>query len=127
METQARPSSDTATNTWTKDLTCWHMATSPQCLRVETTSEIHLFAYGYFQHARFFRQGSNDIVEIHFQGQIIIAKGKGLEPVCDALARLGLERMRLRPEKYDAGTKEGMIVEIEIRHLQKEANNPTIS
>jgi len=100
-------------------LTCWRTATNPQCLRVETTSEIHLFPYGYFRHAKFSREGNKDAIEIQFQDATVIAKGKNLEPLCDALARLGVERIRLRPEKYGSGIKDNIINEIEIQPSSK--------
>ncbi len=115
METQTNSPNDAATDTRTKNLTCWRTATSPQCLRVETTNEVHLFPYGYFQHAKFIRQSGKDIVQIQFQDRIIMVKGKGLEPLCDALERLAVERIRVRPEKYGAIVKnEGIIEDIEI-------------
>ena len=37
-----------------------------------------------------------------------MVKGKGLEPLCDALERLAVERIRVRPEKYEGlGKSEG--------------------
>jgi len=66
---------------------------------VETTDEVHLFPYGYFQHANLVRQSGKDIVQIQFQDRIVVVKGKGLEPLCDALERLAVERIRVRPEK----------------------------
>src|SRR6202142_1545045 len=115
METQTKPSNDTAADARTKNLTCWRPATSPQCLRVETINEVHLFPYGYFQHAKFIRQTGKEIVQIQFQDQIITVKGKGLEPLCDALERLAVERINVRPEKYEGlGKKEGVIDEIEV-------------
>ena len=114
METKPHAKAN-ATDERTENLTCWRMATSPQCLRVETTDEIHLFPYGYFQHAKFSRQGNKDIVEIQFQDVTVIAKGKYLESLYDALARLAVERIRLQPEKYEwFGKNEGFIEEIEI-------------
>jgi|SRR5665213_1764605 len=85
METQTNSPNDAATDAGTKNLTCWRTATSPQCLRVETTNEIHLFPYGYFQHAKIIRQSGKDVVQIQFQDRIVTVKGKGLEPLCDAL------------------------------------------
>ena len=121
METQTKPSNDAATDTRTKNLTCWRTATSPQCLRVETVNEVHLFPYGYFQHAKFIRQSGKDIVEIQFQDRIISVKGKGLEPLCDALERLAVERIKTCPEKYGAIVRnEGVIEEIEIKQRGKE-------
>jgi hypothetical protein len=60
---------------------------------VETTNEVHLFPYGYFQHAKFIRQSGKDVVQIQFQDRIVSVKGKGLEPLCDALERLAVERI----------------------------------
>jgi hypothetical protein len=83
---------------------------------VETLNEVHLFPYGYFQHAKFIRQGGKDVVQIQLQDRIITVKGKGLEPLCDALERLALERIKVRPEKYEGlGKNEGIIEEIEFR------------
>ena len=119
METQTKPSNDAATDSRTKNLTCWRTATNPQCLRVETVNEIHLFPYGYFQHAKFIRQNGKDAVEIQFQDRIVMVKGKGLEPLCDALERIAVERIGLRPEKYEGlGKSEGIIEEIEFCQKQ---------
>jgi hypothetical protein len=116
MESKTHPSNSTATDAPAKSLTCWRTATSPQCLRVETTSEVHLFPYGYFQHAKFIRQNGKDAVHIQFQEQIVMVKGKGLEPLCDALGRLAVVRIWACPEKYDALSKnEGIVVEIEVK------------
>jgi len=121
METQTKPSNDATTDSRTKNLTCWRTATSPQCLRVETTGEIHLFPYGYFQHAKFIRQNGKDAVEIQFQDRIVMVKGKGLEPLCDALERLAVERIKTCPEKYTAiARNEGVIEDIEIKQRGKE-------
>jgi len=105
-----------STNESAKNLTCWRTATSPQCLRVETTSEVHLFPYGYYQHAKFVRQSSKDVLQIQFQDRMVTVKGKGLEPLCDALERLAVERIRLRPKKYEGlGKSEGTIEEIDVK------------
>ena len=103
-----------------ENLTCWQTSTSPQCLRVETTSEVHLLPYGYFCRAKFFRAGNIDTIEIQFQETVVIAKGKGLEPFCDALARLGVERIKVCPAKYGASLAEGFISDIEIKQIAKE-------
>jgi len=116
MESKTPPSNHTATDAQAKSLTCWRTATSPQCLRVETTNEVHLFPYGYFQHAKFIQQNRKDAVHIQFQDRIVMVKGKGLEPLCDALGRLAVERIRLCPEKYEELTKsEGIIEDIEVK------------
>lgn len=120
METKLHSKND-APDASAKNLTCWRTATSPQCLRVETTGEIHLFPYGYFQHAKFIRQNGKEVVQIKFQDQIISAKGKGLESLCDALERLAVERIKACPEKYSAiARNEGVIEEIEIKQRDKE-------
>ena len=116
METQTKPSNDTATDSRTKNLTCWRTATSPQCLRVETVNEVHLFPYGYYQHAKFIQHSGKDVLQIQFQDRIVLVKGKGLEPLCDALERLAVERIKLRPQKYEGlGKNEGTIEEIEVK------------
>ncbi len=105
-----------STNESAKNLTCWRTATSPQCLRVETTNEVHLFPYGYYQHAKFVRQSGKDILQIQFQDRIVLVEGKGLEPLCDALERLAVERIKLWPEKYEGlGKNEGAIEQIEVK------------
>jgi hypothetical protein len=83
---------------------------------VETANEVHLFPYGYFQHAKFIRQTGKEVVQIQFQDRIVTVKGKSLEPLCDALERLAVERIKVCPEKYGAIAKnEGIIEEIEIK------------
>ena len=127
METQTKPSNDAATDARTKNLTCWRTATSPQCLRVETINEVHLFPYGYFQHAKFIRQSGKDVVQIQFQDRIITVKGKGLEPLCDALERLAVERIKVWPEKYEGlGKSESVINEIEIIERQQKVLSPDV-
>jgi hypothetical protein len=114
METKSHAKTN-APDSRDENLTCWRAATSPQCLRVETTAEIHIFPYGYFQHAKFSRDKKTDIVEIHFQDTTIIAKGKKLDSLYDALARLAVERIRPVPDKYESVTKnDGQIVEVQI-------------
>ncbi|MGH7975419.1 MAG: hypothetical protein ACREC8_02020 [Limisphaerales bacterium] len=122
METKPHAKAN-ATDGRTENLTCWHTATSPQCLRVETTSEIHLFPYGYFQHAKFSRQGNKDIVEILFQDTTVIARGKNLELLCDALARLSVERIKTCPDNYGINVKEGVIADIEIKKNGRQETN----
>ena len=88
---------------------------------METINEVHLFPYGYFQHAKFIRQTGKEVVQIQFQDRFILVKGKGLEPLCDALERLAVERIRVRPEKYEGIVKnEGTIEIIEIKSMQQE-------
>ena len=119
METKAHAKTN-ASDSRDENLTCWRASTSPQCLRVETTSEIHLFPYGYFQHAKFSRLGNKDMVEIQFQDTTVIAKGTNLEPLHDALARMAVERIKVCPEKYGViARKESMIEELEIQERKR--------
>jgi hypothetical protein len=123
METKSHAKTN-ATDSRDENLTCWQASTSPQCLRVETTTEVHLFPYGYFLHAKFSRQGNRDMIEIRFQDATVIAKGKNLEPLYDALARLSVECVRVCPEKYAAMAKnESMIEELEVQ-MGKRTNSP---
>ena len=110
-----------ATDESAKNLTCWRTATSPQCLRVETTNEVHLFPYGYYQHAKFVRQSGKDVLQIQFQDRTVTVKGKGLEPLCAALERLAVERIRVWPEKYEGlGKNEGTIEDIDVKERGKQ-------
>jgi hypothetical protein len=118
METKSHAKTD-ATDERTENLTCWRTATSPQCLRVETTSEIHLFSHGYFQHAKFSRRGNKDVIEIQFQDTTVIAKGKNLGSLCDALARLSVEQVKMCPDNYGLNVKDGIIADIEIKKREK--------
>jgi hypothetical protein len=94
---------------------------------VETTNEVHLFPYGYFQHAKFIQQSGKDVVQIQFQDRIITVKGKGLEPLCDALERLAVERIKVRPEKYEGlGKSESVINKIEIIERQQKTLSPDV-
>jgi hypothetical protein len=90
---------------------------------VETINEVHLFPYGYYQHAKFIRQSGKDVLQIQFQDRIIMVKGKGLEPLCDALERLAVERIKVRPEKYEGlGKSEGIVEEIEFKKASEAPN-----
>jgi len=86
-----------------------------------------LFPYGYFQYAKFIRQSGKDVVQIQFQDRIVSVKGKGLEPLCDALERLAVERIKVRPEKYEGlGKSESVINEIEIIERQQKVLSPDV-
>jgi hypothetical protein len=68
-----------------------------------------------FQHAKFSRDGNKDVLQIQFQDEIIVTRGRGLEPLCAALERLAVERIRVRPEKYEAiAPNDGIVGCIEI-------------
>ena len=125
METEANPSNNAKPDARNENLTCWRTATGPQCLRVETTNEVHLFVYGYFQYAKFAQQNGKEVVQIQFQDRFVLVKGKGLEPLCEALTRLAVEQIWVRPEKYEIITKnEGIIHEIAITERQKKIALP---
>ena len=120
METKRHISNNDTTNAQDENLTCWRTATSPQCLRVETTNEVHLFPYGYFQHAKLIRQAGKETVEIQFQDRTVIIQGKGLEPLCDALERLAVGQIKVLPKKYGAlGKNDGIVEGIEIKRATK--------
>lgn len=99
------------------------MATNPQCLQVEITSEIHLFPYGYFQHAKFSRQENKDVIEMRFQDVIVIASGKNFEVLCQSLARLSIQSLKAIPKKYQLhGNKSEISIDtIEIKPIKQEA------
>jgi len=66
-------------------------------------------------------------VQIQFQDRIVSVKGKGLEPLCDALERLAVERIKVRPEKYEGlGKSESVINEIEIIERQQKVLSPDV-
>ena len=53
--------------------------------------------------------------------RLVMLKGKGLEPLCDAMERLAVERIKTCPEKYGAiARNEGVIEDIEIKQRGKE-------
>jgi hypothetical protein len=89
---------------------------------VETTDAVYLFPYGYFQNARFSRQGNKDIMEIRFLDVTVIAKGKNLESLYDALARLSVERIKACPDNYGMNVKEGLITDIEIKKVSDKSD-----
>jgi hypothetical protein len=57
------------------------------------------------------------MVEIRFQDVTVIAKGKNLDTLYDALSRLSVERMETCPGDYGINVKEGVIIEIEIKQI----------
>ena len=124
MESKNESSNQSQTDTWNKSLRCWRTSsTGPQCLRVETGNEIHLFPYGYFQHAKFSSQNHNDVIQIQFQDRVVLAKGYGLKPLCDALCKFSVEQISICPDKLIEFRKdEGIIKEIEIKNREKPAH-----
>jgi hypothetical protein len=87
---------------------------------VDTGDEVHLFPYGYFQHSRLVRQSGREVVQIQFQDRMITIKGKGLEALNDALERLAVVRINVRPEKYAAlDQNAGLVETIEIVEIGK--------
>lgn len=125
METKLRSESEAPTGSRTKDLTCWSTDSSAHCLRVEKPGEIHLFPYGYFQHAKLVTNSGDEALQIRFQDCLITVTGKSLEPLCSALERLAVGRIRLLPSAQRTFPKsEGIIEAIEIQEpKQKESNH----
>jgi hypothetical protein len=125
METKPRSESEAPTGSRTKDLTCWSTDSSAHCLRVEKPGEIHLFPYGYFQHAKLVTNPGDEALKIRFQDCLITVTGKSLEPLCSALERLAVGRIRLLPSAQRTFPKsEGFIEAIEIHEpKQKESNH----
>lgn len=113
METKLRSDSDAPTGSRTKDVSCWSTDSSAHCLRVEKPGEIHLFPYGYFQHAKLVQNSGDEILQIRFQDCLIIVTGKNLEPLCDALARLAVKFIRVIPHPKFSKS-EGLIATIQI-------------
>jgi|ERR1700733_4693527 len=124
METKTELSNQDQTDTWNKSLKCWRTSsTGPQCLRVEKLDEIHLFPYGYFQHAKFSCENEKDIIHINFQGRVVIVTGHGLRPLCEALSKLSVEQIRTCPEELAGFAKdEGIIEEIQVMNQQNAAD-----
>jgi len=125
METKPRSESEAPTGSRTKDLTCWSTDSSAHCLRVEKPGEIHLFPYGYFQHAKLVTNSDDEALQIRFQDCLITVTGKSLESLCSALERLAVGRIRLLPSAQRTFPKsEGFIEAIEIYEpKQKESNH----
>ena len=116
METKPQPDSAASSSTRAKDVSCWSMDSSAHCLRVEKPGEIHLFPYGYFQHAKLVKNSDGEALHIRFQDCLIRVTGKGLEPLCSALERLAVDRIRLLPSAQRTFPKsEGYIEDIDIR------------
>lgn len=124
MESKNETTNQTQADTWTKSLRCWRTSsTGPQCLRVETLTEIHLFPYGYFQHAKFSSDKQTDSIQVQFQDRVVLAKGHGLKPLCDALCKFSVEQIRVCPDTLaDFGKDEGIIEEIEIHNIREKRN-----
>ncbi len=125
METKLRSESDAPSVSRAKDLNCWSTDSSAQCLRVEKPGEIQLFPYGYFQHAKLVKNSCDEALQIRFQDCLITVTGKSLEPLCSALERLAVDRIRLLPAPHCPFPKsEGFIEAIEIHEpKQKETNH----
>jgi len=120
METKPQSDSAAPAGSQTKDVSCWSTDSSAHCLRVEKPGEIHLFPYGYFQHAKLVRNSDDEALHIQFQDCLITVTGKNLEPLCGALERLAVDRIRLLPSAQRTFSKsEGYIEAIEI-HEPKE-------
>jgi hypothetical protein len=114
METKLRSDREAPTDSRTKDVSCWSTDSSAHCLRVEKPGEIHLFPYGYFQHAKLVSNQTSEVLQIRFQECQVIVVGKGLEPLCKALARLAVDCIKIIPHP-NFRKSEGLIETIEIR------------
>ena len=115
METKPRSDNEAPTGSRTKDVSCWSTDSSAHCLRVEKPGEIHLFPYGYFQHAKLMQNSGDETLRIRFQDCLITVSGKNLEPLCGALQRLAVDRIRILPSAQRTFPKsEGFIEAIEI-------------
>jgi len=125
METKPQTDSTAPAGSRAKGLTCWSTDSSAHCLRVEKPGEIHLFPYGYFQHAKLVRNSGGEALHIRFQDCLIIISGKNLEPLCSALERLAVDRIRLLPPTQRTFPKsEGFIEAIEIREPKDKRSEP---
>jgi hypothetical protein len=120
METKVRSDSEAPAGSRTKDVSCWNTDSSAHCLRVEKPGEIHLFPYGYFQHAKLVRNSSDETLHIRFQDSLVAVTGKNLDPLCSALQHLAVDRIRLLPATQRTFPKsEGLIESIEIHELKQ--------
>jgi hypothetical protein len=127
METKLRSDSEAPAGSRTKDVSCWSTDSSAQCLRVEKPGEIHLLPYGYFKHAKLVQNSSDESLQIQFQDCLVTVTGKNLEPLCIALERLSVGRIRLLPPAQRTFPKsEGFIEEIMIqeRHQKDKPDGP---
>jgi hypothetical protein len=124
METKLRSESETPSVSRAKDVSCWSIDSSAHCLRVEKPGEVHLFPYGYFQHAKLVRNSGDESLHIRFQDCLITVTGKNLEPLCSGLERLAVDRIRVLPPAQRTFPKsEGFIETIEIHEpKQKESS-----
>src|SRR5580693_5404796 len=100
METKLRSDSEAQTGSRTKDVSCWSTDSNAHCLRVEKPGEIHLFPYGYFQHAKLITDSDDETLHIQFQERLIVVTGKNLEASCSAFQRLAVDCIRLLPKAH---------------------------
>jgi hypothetical protein len=114
METSPRAKDESIPESRAKDLRCWSTSSNAQCLRVETSSEIHLFPYGYFEHAKFVTNSVDQVLSIRFRESVVAVTGKNLEPLCGALQRLAVDCIRIISHPKFAKS-EGVIEKIEIQ------------
>jgi hypothetical protein len=123
METKLRSESEAPTGSRTKDVSCWSTDSSAHCLRVEKPGEIHLFPYGYFQHAKLIQNSGDEALHIRFQDCLITVTGKNLDALCGALQRLAVDRIRLLPAAQRTFPKsEGFIEAIDIRERESKSS-----
>ncbi len=123
METNPRTKDESTTESRAKNLRCWSTASSAQCLRVEKPGEIHLFPYGYFEHAKHITNSGDEVLHITFRGCLITVTGKSLEPLCSALERLAVDCIRIISHPKFSKS-EGLIERIEIRESKESGTAP---
>lgn len=114
MEAKLRSEDESTPESRAKDLRCWSTSTSAQCLRVEMPGEIHLFAYGYFEHAKFVTNCGSQVLSIRFRECVVAVTGKNLEALCGALERLAVDCIRMISHPKFSKS-EGLIEKIEIQ------------
>jgi hypothetical protein len=114
MEAKLRSKDESPPASRAKDLRCWSTATSAQCLRVETPGEIHLFPYGYFEHAKFVTNSGGQVLSIRFRERVVTVSGKNLESLCGALERLAVDCIRIISHP-NFSKSEGLVEKIEIQ------------
>jgi len=91
---------------------------------VEKSGETHLFPYGYFQHAKLIQNSGDEILRIRFQDFLITVTGKNLGPLCGALQRLAVDRIRMLPSAQRTFSKsEGFIEAIEIHEPKQKSDS----
>ena len=117
METNPRAKDESTPESRAKDLRCWSTSSNAQCLRIETSSEIHLFPYGYLEHAKFVTNSGGQVLSIRFREFVVTVTGKNLDSLCVALERLAVDCIRMISHPKFSKS-EGLIERIEIQEVK---------